>query len=750
MYWIKQILRFAIFTALLLLFVWFAVTLFVWVKSAEPSNTSTLFNIRSNVHWLKTDSALKFSFSPSRTMSVRVLSNGIFESQPLDDQPVNYAIEYQLLDAKGAIIYRGTYHHAAKAASNDFQQQVKQIIENREALAVASGQSFYLNREELQQAATITLKLIPENAQLKGVVVRVHAQTSNSIVDPAKAWLKRPTEWRERMTNYHTIGENALTNEEKYNSVMLDWQKLAPQGVPNIDFRADLLYESLPYNVLNHDFSTQLDLDSLFISEQLSASFRVYEHTEYLLSHSENANLTFVWHDLRQLDAPKPLTPEVLSAAQAKLSNLPAGLVTVSASAPTSIRVFSNGVDPIVPLHSYYYMLNAQTPAYYQVSPKSDIALEWRAPIGSTLSVSLYSNNERIKDYVFTATAEQALFDRLITETTERQTLPTAEKRYLAIPDNVNQIKIEAEDAMVKLQARSPTFNYLSHRCDPVCDPESPIYQGIDAWFSQKADNHYLFHTQKQIASVRLFEAPPEVPELLPQYRSKDLDQLLAVSDIALVPIEQAYFDNSVPQMEFEYRQVAKSALYKLGKATSYPSSVIVKQKRKPTLFEVPLNSLQIEELANTQALFINQGLPRTVRKIRLYKVAKTTPLTVAVSENNLQPNALVVKVFSAEPQAEITVATALDSTKVITPSDEYTILAKHFVLHLNPAQTRMFFNPNHAELYEYPSITLPLFQDLTSPKTMTLRFSHDVWISVLEEHEQPDATLNWWQDETP
>ncbi|NKC17915.1 hypothetical protein CWC29_003515 [Pseudoalteromonas sp. S4498] len=750
MFWIKQILRFTIVAVFLLLFVWVAVTFFVWVKSAEPSNTSTLFNIRSNVHWLKTDGILKFSFSPSRTMSVRVLSNGIFESQPLDDQPVNYAIEYQLLDTKGTVIYKGTYHHAAKAASNDFQQQVKQIIENREALAVASGQSFYLNREELQQATTITLKLIPENAQLKGVVVRVHAQTSNSITDPAKAWLKRPTEWRERMTNYHTIGENALTNEEKYNSVMLDWQKLAPQGVPNIDFRADLLYESLPYNVLNHDFSTQLDLDSLFISEQLSASFRVYEHTEYSLSHPENADLIFVWHDLRQLDAPKQLTPEMLSNTQSKLSNLPAGLVTISSNSPTSIRVFGNGVDPIVPLHSYYYMLNAQTPVYYQVSPESDIALEWRAPIGSTISVGLYSNNKLIKHYAFTATAEQALYDRLITETTERQTLPTAQKRYLAIPNSVNQIKIEAEDAMVKLQARSPTFNYLSHRCESICNPENPTYQGIDAWFSQKADNHYLFHTQKQIVSVRLFEAPPEVPEFLPQYRSKDLNQLLPVSDIALVPIEQVYFDNSVPKMEFEYRQIAKSELFKLGEATNYPSSVIVKQKRKPMLFEVPLNSLQVEALANTQALFINQGLPRTVRKIRLYKVAKATPITVAVSDNNLQPNALVVKVFSTDYQDKITVATTLDSTKVLTPSDEYTILAKHFVLHPNTAQMRMFFNPSHTELYEYPSITLPLFQDLTSPNTITLRFSHDVWISVLEEHEQPDATLNWWQNETP
>ncbi|PCK31727.1 hypothetical protein [Pseudoalteromonas piscicida] len=750
MYWIKQLLRLLIVTVVLLACAWAAFGVFTWLKSAEPMNTSTQFNIRSNVHWLKTNTPLTFSFSASRTMSIRVLSNGIFESAPIDEQPTNYAIEYQLFDAEDKLVYEGIYHHAAKVASDALQQQVKQLIENREALAVSSGQSFYLNKAELQQADTVKLKLIPEDPQLKGVVVRVHAQTSNSITDGLKAWLKRPTEWRERMTNYHTIGENAVTNEEKFNSVMLDWQKLAPQGVPNVDFRADLLYESLPYNVLNHDFSMQQNLDNLLVSEQLQVSFRVYNNTQYLIHHAEQAGLQLTWHDLQQRKAPMEVNLSALSSTQSLVSELPPGLITVTSQSATSVRIFSNEIDPVTPLQSYYYMLDSQTAAHYQVSPHSDIALAWRAEFGDNITVSLFNQDKLVAEYVFTATAKPSRFDRLITETTARQQVMEEEKRYLSIPNNVDSIKVTSKGAMVKLQSRRPDFTYLGHRCASLCDPRNPQYQGIDAWFSQKADNHYVFHTQQQVATVRLFEVPPEVPNAVPQYISKDLNPVLPVSDIALLPIVKPYFDLSANHMEFEYRQTTKAELFALDKQSSYPPSVIIKQRRKPTLIEIPLSTLSTDDLTHAEALYINQGASRTLRKIRVYQLAKDTPLTVNVAENGLLPTALVIKLFSTDIDATINVETQLNATKSTTPNAEYTITNKHFVLHPDLGSQQLFFHPAHSVLQEYPSITLPMFDDLTKPNTLTLRSSHSVWISVLEEHLQANATLNWWQHEIP
>ncbi|NUZ11500.1 hypothetical protein HUZ36_12000 [Pseudoalteromonas sp. McH1-7] len=750
MYWINLALRLLILIALLLAAMWQGFNVYVWLKSAEPTNTSTLFNIRSNVHWLNTDAPLTFSFSPSRTMSVRVLSNGIFESSPSDDTPVNYAIEYRLLDARNSLVYHGVYHHAAKVAANDAEQQIKQLIENREALAVSSGQSFYLNKEELQQASRVTLKLIPEDPQLKGVVVRVHAQTSNSITDPAKAWLKRPTEWRERMTNYHTIGENALTNEERYNSVMLDWQKLAPQGVPNIDFRADLLYESLPYNVLNHDFSAQQNLDNLHVSEKMKLSFRVFEGEAYTVDNFEDAKLKLEWHDLRQISAPSQLHPTLTTSGKLKLSNLPTGLVTISANAPTNVRVFSNDVDPIPLLHSYYYDLRADLPVYYYVTPNSEIALDWRAPAGTQITLYLLHNDKEVGKYAFNAAAALSLYDRLITQSTERLPITQEEKRYLTLPNKVNKIRVEADNAMVKLQTRSPSFNYVRHRCETICNPTDTAYQGVDAWFSQKADNHYLFHSQEQITAVRLFEAPPEIPSPLPQYATKNLDHILPVSDIVLVPIQQAYFDTDVPNKEFEYRAVTHSELYTLADTTGYPTSVIVRQTSKPKLFEAPLQTLNLEQQdSSIQALYINKGSPRTLRKVRVYKVDKSDPLRLAIGDADTQPSAVIIKVFSTGFREEIRVKTTLDSTKLSMPSTEYTITNKHYVLHSGNDASRLFFNPEYSELVEYPSITLPLFNDVKAPHTLALSFSDDVWISVIEAYLHPNATLNWWQHET-
>ena len=315
-------------------------TLLTWLSSAEPTINSTEFNTRSQVHWLSDSKALHYFYPAKRAVSLRVLSNGIFASQPLDSEPVHYAIEYKLLDASEQVVYQGFYHHAAKAVSIGQQQQVKQIIEDREVLHVASGQSFYLPKEQVANAAVLSLRLVPESAQLQGVVVRVHANTSNSNTNPTQAWLQRPTEWRQRVMNYHSIGAIALTDEEKLNAVRYDWQKLAPQGLPNVDFKADRLYESLPFNVANPEFMAQVNLDKLVVGGHRQVSFRAKAGT-YSVIAKDPSRLRFMWHDLTQQQAPRVLTSAPVTPETAKVPITEPGLITIAATAPRQSRLLA-------------------------------------------------------------------------------------------------------------------------------------------------------------------------------------------------------------------------------------------------------------------------------------------------------------------------------------------------------------------------------------------------------------------------
>ena len=305
MQFIKRLLKLLTLLALVFGLGFAALSFYLWVKSAEPVSNRSDTETRSNVQWLSTEKPLVYSFSQSRTHSIRVLSNAIL-SEPLAlDKPINYAIEYSFLNEQKQVLSSHVYHHASKLTPPDNEQQIKQIIEDRQALQVSSGQSFYLNHTQLKDVASVSLKLITEDSPIMGVVVRVHAKTLNRDTDKYSAWLKLPLERRERSSAYHSVGANALSTTEINNAVTYSWLKLAPQGIPGIDFKADILYETLPYNVVTYDFSQQqLNLNDYYTDASLCAIITLAQPDSLIFSLNSEAKVNLTRYDLRQFIAP--------------------------------------------------------------------------------------------------------------------------------------------------------------------------------------------------------------------------------------------------------------------------------------------------------------------------------------------------------------------------------------------------------------------------------------------------------------
>ncbi|MBQ4838877.1 hypothetical protein [Pseudoalteromonas luteoviolacea] len=761
MYWIKKILHIVITLIFLTIMLWVSFNGVLWLTSAEQLEERSEDETRSVVHWLAEDKYISFNFSSSRTRSIRLLSNAIFDGQKAFDEPVNYAIEYQLFNSQGALLEEHTYHHASKLVLAAQEQQVKQIIEDRKALSVASGQSFYIDVSNYPDASQIKLKLLPEEDTLRGVVVRLHAQTLTDIDDSQQIWLKLPLDWRERMLNYHTLGGNALTAHELTNAVSYDWMKLAPQGIPNIDFVSDILYETLPYNVITYDFSAQQwDLDSFYSAPNLTATFRV-KSSEPLQFNSTVplSTLRLTWHDLSQQVAPYELQPTVTSEHTYQINDIRPGLITIQSSLPALTHWYQSE-QSIVALHSYYYILTPDTPANYTVAGGSDVVMDIRAlnSEGAQALLSLYD----AKGLVFARhkidlESRVSQFDRLITPETLRQTVNESEKYYLRLPENTAKLSISSQGSLaVKLQSRRREFHYQNVVCEELCENPLSNFTEIGAWFAQKASNEFVFTELQQILKVRLFEAPPLPVVKDTDYASEALFDRHPISNTALIFSPPNYFEPRSEPTPVHFSQISDIDDIDLSSNTQLKTpKVIALTERKPKYVEFDATASAISnELVSkankTTMLFSNQGSNRHFIKSRLYKVNRGDTFSMNYQGKN-KPLSIVIKPFTYPAdiveRAPLVISTQLRGQYHAGITSEYTVATKRYALIPTNKQAFML-HPQSTDIVSYPSITIKIGTDMQTLEKFVISAEDEVWISILEEHSAQPLTPQWWQNE--
>ncbi|MBE0369139.1 hypothetical protein [Pseudoalteromonas aurantia] len=754
MYYIKWLLKITFWLVLLIIVFWFGVRFYFWLQSAEPMAQRSDKETRSNVHWLHSDKALVYNFSPSRTYNLRILSNAIFAQQVEFDKPINYAIEYTLLDQDNNQLMQKVYHHASKLALDADQQQVKQIIENKAALSVSSGQSFYINSEQLTNASRIALRVIPEDSSLKGVVVRIHAKTPTDTDDINSAWLKLPVEWRERTIAYHTIGANAITTREIHNAVTFDWLKLAPQGVPDIDFKADTLYETLPYHVLTYDFGAQqLDLDGFYTVQDLSASFRVYEGGDITANIKGNiADINITWYDLKQREKPKKLTLEKLESPNTyQLLNTQPGLIVIQSKTMAQSSWFLADTTPISPLHSYYYGIDESLSANYRVAPNSDINFQFRGAQGALISVSLFNTQKQlIETHQVKLQGQQALFDRIITPDTLRSVTTDSERFYLRLPSNAAFLSISSKETIsAKMQARQAHFHYQTVLCEALCQVDLPEFTEIDAWFSQQAQNDFTFTEQQKMLNVRLFEPPPEIEVKQTFHYGRNLIDILPRSNTALIKTEPKYFDPIDPPKDFNFRP-----LKNLSEITVPNDPILLAKSRvvelsssAPFYTEYALNDLPDDAPLRIQSkrshFYTNLGSNRSWAKQRLFKLKAGQSLELSFDK---RPDSIVIKLYSDNEQdTPLSVDTHLHGHFSKKLTDEYTISKKRYALVKANENKAFLLHPAQTSLFSYPSITIPINNDIELLKKFTIKTDQDVWVSVLEETSEQQKQAKWW-----
>lgn len=756
MQYIKQLLKLLILLPLLVGIGFSGFSLYIWLGSAEPTSIRSEDETRSNVQWLSSDKSLVFSFSPSRTHSIRVLSNAIFAQQLSLDKPVNYAIEYAFIDQQKQVISSHIYHHASKLTPLENEFQVKQIIEDRQALTVASGQSFYISPEQLKNVAAISLKLIPEDTQVMGVVVRVHAKTLNDNQDKNSTWLKLPLERRERATEYHSIGANALSMKEISNAVTYSWLKLAPQGIPSIDFKSDILYETLPYNVVTYDFSSQqLNLGDYYTDASLCASITLGEPDTLHFTKSAAITPILTWYDLNQYLPPKRVVVE--QGANKPLSfttePLAAGLVTICSQEPLLTTWSLVSQQELTTAQDSYYLISEPMSARYDVEPNSDLAIELRSATRNAVTVSvLDQSNQVIDDFEVYYDGGISAFDRVILDSTQRQQVAQAKTFYLRVGKNAAAIKINSKhDALVRIKSRNSLFNYQRTVCHLNCF-ENETFHNIAAWYEQQASNHYIFSEKEMLVNIRVFAAPPEIEQKDTFYQSSDLSKQLSLSNVALVYSPDKYFLEPTEPSQFHFAKMNNKQL--IQKSTNIKSTTpasIIYQLNKNTAKEIDLKDTDFEQLArvedSSKTIYQNWQGERPWIKQRLYKL--TANKAVTLNYPTLRPKSVVVKIYSNKENDDVVLNLSQHAKYFSGLKEEYSIAKKRYRLLPSSLSEAFLIHPKDSRLYSYPAITNQITADIQAIHSIRVTTDKDVWVAVLEEYSKEEVKVRWWNDDS-
>ncbi|WP_211054929.1 hypothetical protein [Pseudoalteromonas sp. MMG010] len=748
---------FKLFIALLILTVVSiaAMRVYIWLQSAERVSARAEEETRSNVQWLSTDKSLTFVFSSTRTRSIRVLSNAIFSEKMQFEEPVQYAIQYTLLDSDNNKIAENIYHHASKLTPSDNEYQIKQIIENRNALNVASGQSFYLSEKLLKSASAISLKLISEQPLLSGVVVRVHGKTLNDITEPEAAWLKLPVDRRERATNYLNIGLNALSADEISNAVTFSWFKMAPQGIPDVDFRTDTLYETLPYNVTTYDFSQQqLKLGDYYTDENLCASISLAQadSLKFTISHTQNKP-TLTWYDKNQIEKPRLVDFNIINTDNIfQTERLQPGLVTICSDTPLLSNFKFASELPVLTSQDSYYQINNELSAEYTIDQNTHLNIELRSLENNKTNVIILDKNGlEIERYNLFYNGQLSHFDRLIDDTTQRQLVGKVQTFYLRTESEAHKVIIQSnKPVLVRMKSRKSNFNYQRTICDKECPSSDDLFD-IAAWFEQQANNHYTFNEQEQLIKIRSFLEPDEIQTRETFYHSRELFEQLAISNTALVNSPSRYYQPIKPATVFNYGLIDSTSLINAisNVENTTQASVIVKQQ-KHSAKELSLDNATASQLSEikSDAPFVYQNWQgkRPWVKQRVYKLSANKPLNVTFA--NDQPLSLVLKAYSHQANQLINLDVSLNANYVKGLTQEYSITNSHYRLFPSKEIDAFLVHPQDSLLHTYPALTKTINADIKNLKSVSILSQTDIWITVLEEYATEEQKIRWWNED--
>ncbi len=184
---------------------------------------------------------------PSGAKRFKVITNANLPSPlPLyPEQAWRYAVEYQVVDAKGQRLQQHTYHHRTRVTRYthpDRRDVTTVAFYLQDTVRPADARTMVVNLALTGSAVRLRLRLAAKDPGVQGVVIRVAALELTAERKLGYLWRRLPPSHKRNLVKGLVYPAEFLRESEKRYLLRHKWRALGPQGIQGRDYHPRTLY----------------------------------------------------------------------------------------------------------------------------------------------------------------------------------------------------------------------------------------------------------------------------------------------------------------------------------------------------------------------------------------------------------------------------------------------------------------------------------------------------------------------------
>jgi len=517
--------------------------------SGLKKNTTLLEHARpSPAYVLNQDKWLRFSID-NRSNVLTVISNASIAASeaPQPGTAWQYAIEYQILDAKGISLKQSTYHH--RAGLRLFYDETKKESLTRaffldDNLVPTNSSIMRINTEGLANPTTLQLKLASRALPLNEVMVRLYQPDPIPPHKLPSAWQRLSEKQKEFLSRGNVYGPELLREQEKQFLLQNRSVPMGPQGVQGEDYQDRTLYFLRDYT---DDLVVQEEQPvlpaGLFVDTWLRGTISIPEQGAHLQLEftpinedtSATTNHLYLKWTGHGTTAPKQYTMTINNETTLPGHDFDGGILDIQTTTAGVIRAYNitgntrNELD-ITPFYLRNYLVDKQSPVSYSIDHTQNLATPFRIDIRAfthpvTTLTTLRPNSLHyiisdqqeniIQQGQLTIDAPVSNYDRVSTDHHNWQ-LSDPARYYFLLPKNAHKIRFQSQQpALLAAYSRPPNLVRKLKIPEDYYAPHHNQQLRQPAWFRIQASENSILASNNRTMLLRVQHRPRETNEYI-------------------------------------------------------------------------------------------------------------------------------------------------------------------------------------------------------------------------------------------
>ncbi len=200
--------------------------------SRQPAQVQDL-SVQSRpatVYFLREDAWLTFPLL-SQTDHTRVLTHAAAAAGTPAEQPLQYSLQYQVLDQSQRVLHEGRWTHRTRIpppVTSEGRLLPRNLYADSD-LAVAGGQALILQLTGMTEARYLRLRLLPLDAPLRSVAARVYYEERLTPARASILWERLSQRSREQLSRGVIYPPALILPAERSLLLQRQWQPIGPQ-----------------------------------------------------------------------------------------------------------------------------------------------------------------------------------------------------------------------------------------------------------------------------------------------------------------------------------------------------------------------------------------------------------------------------------------------------------------------------------------------------------------------------------------